>query len=42
MPLSVFNKQVIEEAGKLSASKERISRGHSDGSRVDSRKVRFP
>jgi len=33
VPMSAFNKHLIEEVGKLSVSKERISRGYSNGSR---------
>lgn len=41
IPMSAFNKQLIEEAGKLSTSKGRVSRGQSDGSRGSRRTVRL-
>lgn len=33
LPMSAFNKRLIEEVGKLSASKDHVSRAYSTGSR---------
>lgn len=39
VPMSAFNKQLLEEAGKLSASNDRVSRGYLDGSTGSRRMV---